>query len=698
VTLSAATGPGSAFIQQGVGGVTLTNTNDIIQGTGIIGNGGLTLVNQPGGTLFANVSSQTLLINGSGNITNTGTMKVASGSAMHVTNGPFTNFAGTTLTGGTYNVSGTLEIDQLGNTGGEILTNAANIILNASASRFSDAAGLDAVSKLNTNATTGTFTIMGGRNFTTVGNFTNNGSLTAGSGSTFAVKTGSSLTNFSSATHTLTSGIFAVGGTLKWSGANIVTNASNLTLTGGLGQILNATSNANALANFAANSSSGSFTLAANQNFTTGGNFTNNGKLMVNSGSTFALKNGSSLTNFNGSTNTLTVGAYTVGGTLEFTGANIVTNAANITLTGSTSKIINQFGANGLANFARNTSGGSFSLLSGRSFSTVGNFSNAGTLSIASGSGFTVGGTGVFTETAGTTTDDGAITDSGGFSLTGGKLFGKGAIAGALHNSTGTITPGDSSTITGVLTDKGAYTQGANGILDVSIGGTTAGTQFDQLNPTTAALNGTLNISLIKGFVPTIGQTFKIMNFTSETGMFAHCTCAINSSKHFAITYQGTDVLLTVVAGGGGNFTAPSMLRQPAVLSSPNLIGNGNLGATSTVNGYRSFSRADLRLPSGSSDFRALSGSAWMRANLSNVQFRAFSARPDAGGILGNSVGLREGARGVRTQTTFGNSKGAPRLKSDASGLRSRSVVGGISWGWSLSNPLSNPKPGFAIY
>jgi hypothetical protein len=112
------------------------------------------------------VSSQTLLINGSGNITNTGTMKVASGSAMHVTNGPFTNFAGTTITGGTYNVSGTLEIDQLGNTGGEILTNAANIILNASASRFSDAAGLDAVSKLNTNATTGTFTIMGGRNFT----------------------------------------------------------------------------------------------------------------------------------------------------------------------------------------------------------------------------------------------------------------------------------------------------------------------------------------------------------------------------------------------------------------------------------------------------------------------------------------------------------------------------------------------------
>jgi hypothetical protein len=556
---------------------------------------------------------------------------------MHVTSGPFTNFAGTTLTGGTYNVSGTLEIDRLGNTGGEILSNAANIILNTSASRFIDAAGLDAVSKLNTNVTTGAFSIMGGRNFTTVGNFTNNGSLTVGSGSTFAVKTGSSLTNFSSATRTLTGGIFTVGGTLKWSGANIVTNASNLALTGGLGQILNATSNANALANFATNNSSGSFTLAANQNFTTGGNFTNNGKLAVNSGSTFALKNGSSLTNFNGSTKTLTGGAYAVGGTLEFTGANIVTNAATITLTGSASKIINQSGANGLANFTSNAGGGSFNLLGGRSFSTAGNFSNAGTLTAASGTGFTVGGTGVFTETAGTTTDDGTITVSGGFNLTGGKLFGRGTVAGAVHNLTGTITPGDSSTITGILTGKGAYTQGSNGILDVSIGGTTAGTQFDQLNPTTAALNGTLNISLIKGFVPTIGQTFKIMNFASATGMFAHCTCAINSSEHFAITYQGRDVLLTAVAGGGGTFGPPK-----------------------------------------------------------TAQFRAFFVRPDAGGIFRNSVGLRDATRGARTQAMFGNSMGATRLKSGASGLRNRSVVGGLSWGFSDS--LSKPTPGFAVY
>ena len=51
VTLSTASGGGSTFIEQGVGGVTLTN-NSTIQGNGLIGNG-LTLVNQAGGTVNA---------------------------------------------------------------------------------------------------------------------------------------------------------------------------------------------------------------------------------------------------------------------------------------------------------------------------------------------------------------------------------------------------------------------------------------------------------------------------------------------------------------------------------------------------------------------------------------------------------------------------------------------------------------------
>src|SRR5260370_30569480 len=76
----------------------------------------------------------------------------------------------------------------------------------------------------------------------------------------------------------------------------------------------------------------------------------------------------------------------------------------------------------------------------------------------------------------------------------------------------------------------------------------------------------------------------------------------------------------------------------------------------------------------------AFSGSAWMRTNLSNAQFRAFPARPDAGGIFRNSIVLRDATRGAHTQTMFGNSKGVPRLKSDPSGLRSLSLGGAVSW------------------
>jgi len=304
-----------------------------------------------------------LLVNGGGNITNNGTMKVATGALLHVTNGTFTNFSGTTLTGGTYNDSGTLEIDELGNTGGEIVTNAANIILNGASSSFVDGGGNNALSLLNTNASGSSFSITGGRNFTTAGNFTNNGTLTVGSNTSKFVVNGN-LTNFNSVSDTLTGGTYNVTGALQFNGANVVNNAANITLTGASSKIVDQSS-ANGLANFATNT--GTFGLAGGRNFTTAGNFTNNGTLTVGMGSTFDV-NGN-LSNFSGTT--LTGGIYGITGTLQFNGANIVTNAANITLTGASSKIVNQTSANALAGLASNASSGSFTINGGRSFTTA---------------------------------------------------------------------------------------------------------------------------------------------------------------------------------------------------------------------------------------------------------------------------------------------------------------------------------------
>jgi hypothetical protein len=471
VTLSVASGGGSAYIQQGSGGLTLTNAGTI-QGTGTIGNNGLAVVNSAGATIAANTAGGgTLLLNGGAGFTNSGTLQVASGDLLQVDTGTFTNFSGTTLKGGSYNVSGTLQIYNLGTAGGEIKSNDANLTLSAPGAAVEDADGNNALSKFATNAAKGVFTLAGGDSFKTAGIFNNVGTLVVGAGSTFTV--GTTLKNY--ATGILTGGVFDLTGDLDFKGAAIVTNAASITLDGTSAEIVNSTGNKNGLAGFAANSATGSFNLAGGANFT-----------------------------------------------------------------------------------------------------TAGNFSTAGTLSIASGSTLTAGGTGVFTQTAGTTTDSGTLAASGGVALSGGSLFGTGTITGALQSSA-TVTPGASATATGILTDSGAYTQSSTGSLDIGIAGKTAGTKYDVFDSTTAVLGGTLNLTELKGFVPTVGETFKILNFNSETGTFATVNgLTINSTEAYTVTYQPTDVLLTVVS-------TPAPASPAARISDSRLIGSGDARLASAL-------------------------------------------------------------------------------------------------------------------
>ena len=311
-----------------------------------------------------------------------------------------------------------------------------------------------------------------------------------------------------------------------------------------------------------------SFGLSGGANFTTAGNFTNNGTLNVGSVSKFVV-NGN-LTNFSGTT--LTGGTYNVTGTLQFNGANIVTNAAHITLTGTTSKIVNQTGTtNGLANFATNAAAGSFTLASSRNFTTAGNFSNAGTVKVSKGSTFTVASTHNYTQTAGTTADDGtmAASSGGAFAFHGGSVFGNGGTFSGNVTSGGTFNIGDAVKTAGKLGITGTWAQTPAGALNIDIGGLTSGTLFDQLNVSGATtLAGTLNLDLINKFTPTIGQTFDIMNFASETGNFTTINgTSINSNEHFRVMYNGTNVTLDVVSGAllppAANFGSTSISGTP---------------------------------------------------------------------------------------------------------------------------------------
>src|SRR5205823_5052401 len=267
-----------------------------------------------------------------------------------------------------------------------ILIDAANITLTGtSAEIFNSKNSTNALTNLNTIATSSSFTITGGANFTTAGNFTNNGTLTIGSGSAFVVNLADSLTNFNSSTHTLTGGTYIDSGTLQFAGANIQTIAANtsVTMSGATAKIEDQTGAAVGLTNLATNN--GTFAIASGFNFTTAGNFTNNGTLNIGSGTKFTVNLADSLTNFNSSTHTLTGGTYIDSGVLQFAGANIHTIASGtgVTMSGTSAKIEDQTGAAvGLTNLATNN--GTFAISGGFNFTTAGNFTNNGTLTVGS--------------------------------------------------------------------------------------------------------------------------------------------------------------------------------------------------------------------------------------------------------------------------------------------------------------------------
>jgi fibronectin-binding autotransporter adhesin len=531
----------SNLITGATSGLKLTTANTI-EGSGTISN--LGIVNT--GTIEATQSTALIILPSSSGLNNEGTLSVSAGDTMQIgtsAGGALLNFSGTTLTGGTYTVDGTLKF---GASGTSVVTDAATITLTGAGAKILDFAAQNVLTDLATITTAGSFTISSGANFTTAGNFTNDGKLTANTGSTFTV-TGT-LSNFNSTTDTLTAGTYTVGGKLEFAGADIVKDAANITLEG-TGEIENSTSSTNGLANLNTITAAGSFTLATKANFTTVGNLTNNGKLTVNTASTLTVTG--DLTNFNSSTETLSSGTYTVGGTLEFSGANIVTNAANLTVSGSTAKILNGT-TNGLANFANNT--GSFTLTGNANLTTGSSaFTNSDSLTVTKGSDLTVGGGNAYSQSAGTTTVDGTLSASSGVNITGGTILGAGTLSGSVtvggSGTTPTISAGDSGKA-GLLVITGNYTQLATATMNSFIGGATVGTQFSQLQADgTATLAGTLTVTLASGFTPTVGSTFTVLTAGTVTGTYSNSEVAINSSEHFNVSYTSTGVVLTVATG-----------------------------------------------------------------------------------------------------------------------------------------------------
>jgi hypothetical protein len=273
----------------------------------------------------------------------------------------------------------------------------------------------------------------------------------------------------------------------------------------------------------------------------TASNWTNNGIVQALNGGTL-----SATTPTNYASGTLTGGTWQVfaGSTLRVAmSSGIVTNAAAILVDGAISNFYADSGTtDALANFTGNGAPAAFTIQNGRSLTIAGALSNMGNVTVGSSSALNTGG--AYTQAGGTTTlNGGSLTAGGLVDIQGGILSGSGTINGSVRNA-GQIDVGGAMAA-GLLTINGDYTQTAAGVLNIEIGGTRPGVDYDRLAISgTATLDGTLNVSLIDPFVPASGATFQILTFGSSSGMFAFP----NIDPHFLpLRYDPTDVTLTAV-------------------------------------------------------------------------------------------------------------------------------------------------------
>jgi hypothetical protein len=290
----------------------------------------------------------------------------------------------------------------------------------------------------------------------------------------------------------------------------------------------------------------------------------------------------------NYSSGTLTGGTWEVsnGALWFFTGFDVTTNAANLSISGANSSIRDSFFDNALSGLTTNTAAGTFTVGNGYNFTVTSDFSNAGRVDIQGGAGFSTGSSN-YDQSAGQTTVDGTLS-AANVALHGGSLHGTGTIAGNVTNA-GIVTPGDAP---GTLTIQGNYTQTAAGTLDINLAGPAS---FSQLAVSgTATLAGTLNLALAPGFTPAAGASFAILTFAAHSGNFGTETGLILSPNKFFVP-NFTSNNLTLVLGPGVSVVAGTDLYIIGGLTTNDLvrvkpIGGSNTGSTgvqvtATLNG-----------------------------------------------------------------------------------------------------------------
>jgi hypothetical protein len=147
------------------------------------------------------------------------------------------------------------------------------------------------------------------------------------------------------------------------------------------------------------------------------------------------------------------------------------------------------------------------------------------------------------------------IRGGGRLTGTGSIVTGSGPIPGQVENVSGVVAPGHSAAASsqfGAITIAGRYSNGALGILEMELGGTTL-TQYDRLIVEgTAALAGTLRVLLTGGYVPALGAQYTLLTTSDGIGGQFDATelPALAAGRMWFLGYETESLLLKVTLPG----------------------------------------------------------------------------------------------------------------------------------------------------
>jgi hypothetical protein len=558
----------SAYSIKGTGSFTGTNTllNSTVNVTGAL--------NQVGGNL---------VLDGS---TLTGNINIDNGAILDLIHNPTLS---ANVTFGNVNGDTTPGSLQLEGNGGNpaIYTIASSATLTGNLGGIGTAAQIDGnASQLVNDGTillnaSGLTTTVGGGNLSS---FTNNGTITVSNGATLALIFGMS-----------NAGAFTIdtGGTLSLTGGSTLTGDSAYSIKGtgsftGTNTLLNSTVNVTG----ALNQVSGSLVLDGS---------TLTGNINIDNGAILDLIHNPTLAanvtfgNVNGDT---TPGSLQ----LEGNGGNpvVYTIASSATLTGNlggigtapqidgnASQLVNNgtilLNINGVTttvggNLSSFTNNGAVTASNGANLEVDVPFTNSGAFTVDKGSAATLNNAVV--QTAGRTRINGAVTLASGqdLQLQGGDLVGTGSIDGSVTNTGGTVHPGDllAAKTTGTLHITGDYSQSTNGATSIDLGGTTQGDTYSLLKvDNSATLAGTLDVKLVDGFTPTIGEKFDFMTYGTLTGGYNSNVVSLNNGYAYSLSYSNNGA-----SAGTGILTVTAVAAVPeasSLLSASLMLGAGGL-------------------------------------------------------------------------------------------------------------------------